>query len=87
MTTTGGPDQLGTIAAQPLTIAQIAELAGVSIATVSKVVNGRSEVAPETWALVEGVIREHGYRRQEMHPSPAALLERGLIYTFHVFSG
>ncbi|MCC8250818.1 LacI family DNA-binding transcriptional regulator [Saccharothrix luteola] len=47
------------------TIARIAELAGVSTATVSKVVNGRAEVAPETRALVEAVIREHGYRRQK----------------------
>jgi LacI family xylobiose transport system transcriptional regulator len=47
------------------TIARIAELAGVSTATVSKVVNGRAEVAPDTRALVENVIREHGYRRQK----------------------
>ncbi|WP_033443596.1 LacI family DNA-binding transcriptional regulator [Saccharothrix sp. NRRL B-16314] len=47
------------------TIARIAELAGVSTATVSKVVNGRAEVAPETRAQVEAVIREHGYRRQK----------------------
>jgi DNA-binding LacI/PurR family transcriptional regulator len=47
------------------TIARIAELAGVSTATVSKVVNGRAEVAPDTRALVETVIREHGYRRQK----------------------
>lgn len=56
------------------TIAQIAELAGVSVATVSKVVNGRSEVAPDTRALVETVIREHGYRRQK-RTTRAALVE------------
>lgn len=56
------------------TIARIAELAGVSTATVSKVVNGRAEVAAETRAMVEGVIREHGYRRQKK-PNRATLVE------------
>ncbi|MEV8435893.1 LacI family DNA-binding transcriptional regulator [Actinosynnema sp. NPDC051121] len=48
-----------------VTIAQIAALAGVSAATVSKVVNGHVEVAAETRALVEGLLREQGYRRQK----------------------
>lgn len=56
------------------TIARIAELAGVSTATVSKVVNGRAEVAAQTRALVERVIREHGYRRQKK-PNRAILVE------------
>ncbi|MFD0203153.1 MULTISPECIES: LacI family DNA-binding transcriptional regulator [Saccharothrix] len=56
------------------TIARIAELAGVSTATVSKVVNGHAEVAPVTRALVEKVIREHGYRRQKK-PNRATLVE------------
>ncbi|XVV00532.1 LacI family DNA-binding transcriptional regulator [Actinosynnema sp. CA-248983] len=46
------------------TISQLAELAGVSVATISKVVNGHPDVAPETRATVEGVIRAHGYRRK-----------------------
>jgi DNA-binding LacI/PurR family transcriptional regulator len=58
----------------PLTIAQIAERAGVSTATVSKVVNGRADVAPATRSLVEDIIRRHGYRRQKT-AGPAALLE------------
>ena len=41
----------------------IAEQAGVSVPTVSKVINGRSDVAPETRRRVEAVIREHGYQR------------------------
>ncbi|MCK2215557.1 LacI family DNA-binding transcriptional regulator [Actinomadura sp. ATCC 31491] len=61
--------------AGPLTIARLAELAGVSAATVSKVVNGRSEVAPETRAVVESLIREHGYRRRKRRVSPSALIE------------
>ena len=68
---------------QPLTIAQIAEHAGVSIATVSKVVNGRSEVASETRALVEGVIAQHGYRRQKRAATRPALLE----IVFHELEG
>ncbi|WP_053719499.1 LacI family DNA-binding transcriptional regulator [Saccharothrix sp. NRRL B-16348] len=47
------------------TIAQIAVLAGVSVATVSKVVNGRADVAPDTRAAVETIIREHGYRQKK----------------------
>jgi DNA-binding LacI/PurR family transcriptional regulator len=59
----------------PLTIAQIAQLAGVSVPTVSKVLNGRSEVAADTRALVEDLIREHGYRRRRRPANPSALLE------------
>jgi LacI family transcriptional regulator len=44
-----------------LTIRQIADLAGVSIATVSRVLNGRGDVADETRDLVSKVIRENGY--------------------------
>ncbi|HUR07569.1 MAG TPA: LacI family DNA-binding transcriptional regulator [Nonomuraea sp.] len=68
---------------EPPTIAQLAELAGVSTATVSKVVNGRSQVAPETRALVEGLIRQHGYRRQRRRGNPAA----GIEVLFHELAG
>jgi LacI family transcriptional regulator len=40
----------------------IAELAGVSVATVSRVVNGRSEVSDQTREAVMRIVREHGYR-------------------------
>ncbi|GIE97504.1 LacI family DNA-binding transcriptional regulator [Paractinoplanes rishiriensis] len=56
-----------------LTAAEIAELAGVSVATVSKVLNGRSDVGAETRRLVEGVINKHGHRRKR-RPTPAAPL-------------
>ncbi|KAB8190986.1 LacI family DNA-binding transcriptional regulator [Nonomuraea phyllanthi] len=72
-----------TAESSPLTIAQLAELAGVSTATVSKVVNGRSEVAPETRAAVEQLIRQHGYRRQRRRPTPTALVE----LVFHALEG
>ena len=44
-----------------VTIKEIAELAGVSIATVSRVVNGRADVSDETRELVQRVVRERGY--------------------------
>jgi len=44
-----------------VTIREIADLAGVSIATVSRVLNGRGDVADDTRELVTRVIREHGY--------------------------
>ena len=47
--------------AQRLNIRQIADLAGVSIATVSRVLNGRGDVSEETRELVSRVIRENGY--------------------------
>ncbi|GIH46620.1 transcriptional regulator, LacI family [Microbispora rosea] len=83
MTTTREPTPPERTPSRPLTIAQIAELAGVSPATVSKVVNGRSEVAPETRALVEDLIREHGYRRQKKRPTAAPLIE----LVFHELEG
>ncbi|MFL6012893.1 MAG: LacI family DNA-binding transcriptional regulator, partial [Gaiellaceae bacterium] len=44
-----------------MTIREIADLAGVSIATVSRVLNGRDDVADETRELVRRVVQEHGY--------------------------
>lgn len=44
-----------------VTIREVAELAGVSIATVSRVLNGRGDVSPETRELVSTIIREQGY--------------------------
>jgi DNA-binding LacI/PurR family transcriptional regulator len=61
----GREPQLGD-PSRPVTIAAIAESAGVSVPTVSKVINGRSGVAAETRARVEAVIKQYGYRR----PSP-----------------
>jgi DNA-binding LacI/PurR family transcriptional regulator len=47
----------------PVTISYIAESAGVSIPTVSKVINGRAGVAPDTRARVEALVSRYGYRR------------------------
>ena len=66
-----------------LTIADIAQLAGVSAPTVSKVVNGRAEVAPQTRAHVQKVMHEQGYRLRRKAAKPAALLE----LVFHELAG
>ena len=47
-----------------ITITAIAREAGVSVPTVSRVVNGRADVAPETRQRVEDLLRRHGYRRR-----------------------
>lgn len=60
-----------------VTITEIARRAGVSVPTVSRVVNGRSDVSPGTRARVEELLREHGYRKRPAAPSAsrAALLD------------
>ena len=45
------------------TIAQIAQIAGVSVPTVSKVLNGRADVAQPTRERIEQVIEEHHFVR------------------------
>ncbi|GAB3750229.1 LacI family DNA-binding transcriptional regulator [Microlunatus parietis] len=59
-----------------ITIATIADQAGVSIPTVSKVLNGRGDVAPATRELVEAQLRESGYqRRRTAAPSPVPMID------------
>ncbi|GAA3590276.1 LacI family DNA-binding transcriptional regulator [Nonomuraea rosea] len=43
------------------TLATVAASAGVSVATVSKVLNGRSDVAPATRSLVQSLLQQHDY--------------------------
>ncbi|MFL5646788.1 MAG: LacI family DNA-binding transcriptional regulator [Chloroflexota bacterium] len=57
------------------TIARVAAEAGVSVPTVSKVINGRADVSPETRRRVEAVIREQGYHRSERVQRTAPILE------------
>jgi LacI family transcriptional regulator len=58
-----------------VTIRDVAELAGVSIATVSRVANGRADVASETRRAVEQVIREQGYRGgRRVRTTPTGLI-------------
>jgi DNA-binding LacI/PurR family transcriptional regulator len=57
------------------TMAWIAEQAGVSVPTVSKVMNGRSDVSSETRRRVEAAILEHGYQRAPRPVARSALIE------------
>ncbi|GAA4559448.1 LacI family DNA-binding transcriptional regulator [Planotetraspora kaengkrachanensis] len=59
-----------------MTIALIAQEAGVSVPTVSKVINGRPEVAPDTRQRVERLLHKHGYqRRTGQGDGPVGLLD------------
>jgi LacI family transcriptional regulator len=51
-----------------VTIAAIAAEAGVSVPTVSRVLNGRSDVAAATRERVEQLLRAHGYQRRGSRP-------------------
>jgi DNA-binding LacI/PurR family transcriptional regulator len=44
------------------TLVDIAAGAGVSVSTVSKVLNGRTDVAASTRARIAGLLRQHGYQ-------------------------
>ncbi|WP_405117059.1 LacI family DNA-binding transcriptional regulator [Micromonospora sp. NBC_01405] len=52
----------------------IARLAGVSVPTVSRVINGRSDVAPQTRERVEELLTRHGYRRRSPRRRPSTAL-------------
>ena len=51
-------------APRAVTISDIAAQAGVSLPTVSRVLNRRSDVAPQTRERVEQLLRQHGYQRR-----------------------
>jgi LacI family transcriptional regulator len=50
------------------TLATVADAAGVSVATVSKVLNGRRDVAPATRALVQDLLQSHDYVGRRVDP-------------------
>ncbi|MEO3875801.1 LacI family DNA-binding transcriptional regulator [Nonomuraea sp. B12E4] len=52
------------VAGERVTIAVVARAAGVSVPTVSKVLNGRDAVGPETRRRVEDALAATGYRRR-----------------------
>lgn len=56
----------------PATIADIAAELGVSVPTISKVLNGRADVAPGTRARVEEALERHQYRRRRARPNGSA---------------
>ncbi|MFG1955530.1 LacI family DNA-binding transcriptional regulator [Micromonospora sp. NPDC048830] len=55
-----------------LTVREIARLAGVSVATVSRVSNGVGQVSEETRRRVLRAIEEHGYRPHHLGRALAA---------------
>jgi LacI family transcriptional regulator len=57
-----------------VTIAAIAREAGVSVPTVSRVINGRSDVSPGTRQRVEELLSRHDYRRRSSRPPMTASL-------------
>lgn len=58
-----------------MTLAQVAETAGVSISTVSKVLNGRQDVSAPTRIKIEGLLELHGYRRTARAAPEVPLIE------------
>ncbi|MEV5439763.1 LacI family DNA-binding transcriptional regulator [Streptomyces sp. NPDC052682] len=65
-----------------ITITEIARQAGVSVPTVSRVVNGRSDVSPATRARVEDLLLRHGYRKR---PAPSTTRAQGAALLDLVF--
>jgi LacI family transcriptional regulator len=68
------------------TLANVAESAGVSVATVSKVLNGRNDVAPATRALVQDLLHEHDYVARRVRPAQSPTIElcfHGRLNAYH----
>ncbi|WP_030811783.1 LacI family DNA-binding transcriptional regulator [Streptomyces sp. NRRL F-2799] len=64
-----------TAAKRSATLAEIAREAGVSAPTVSKVLNGRADVAAATRTRVEELLRTHGYRRRRAEVTRSPLID------------
>ena len=58
-----------------VTLQELATEAGVSLSTVSKVLNGRSDVAAATRGRVEALLDQHGYQRRMGLPNRNTLIE------------
>ena len=68
----------GDAPAGPVTIAYIAESAGVSAPTVSKVLNGKKGVSDDTRARIEELINRYGYRKPPNRSNVLELVFREL---------
>ena len=69
------------------TIRDVAARAGVSIATVSKVLNGRSDVSPVTRARVQEILEKHGYvgrRPDTVERDSVELFYQGIVNAYSV---
>jgi LacI family transcriptional regulator len=62
-----------------VTLAAIAAAAGVSVPTVSKVVNGRADVAADTRLRIESLLAQHAYVLPRRAAAPAGLVD--LVFT------
>ncbi|MFF3839089.1 LacI family DNA-binding transcriptional regulator [Streptomyces sp. NPDC001930] len=58
-----------------ITLAEVAQQAGVSLSTVSKVLNGRQDVSSATRVKVEQLLETHSYRRTTRVAREAPLIE------------
>lgn len=70
----GGAGETGEAATgERATLSRIAEDAGTSLSTVSKVLNGRAGVSEGTRARIEALLHEHGYNRRGTAQSSALI--------------
>jgi LacI family transcriptional regulator len=70
-----------------VTLATVAGTAGVSVATVSKVLNGRSDVSPATRARVQEILQRHGYvgrRPDPVQRETVELFYQGVVNAYSV---
>jgi LacI family transcriptional regulator, xylobiose transport system transcriptional regulator len=58
-----------------VTLSLVANEAGVSLSTISKVLNGRADVSNSTRARVEGLLARRGYLRRNLGQTRAHLIE------------
>jgi LacI family transcriptional regulator, xylobiose transport system transcriptional regulator len=74
-----GPDIRGNSVAETgsdrVTLAEVATEAGVSLATISKVLNGRTDVSSATRTRVEGLLADHGYERRNTGQTRTSMIE------------
>ncbi|GAA1274618.1 LacI family DNA-binding transcriptional regulator [Saccharothrix xinjiangensis] len=77
------PGAAGATDGRTPSISSIAAEAGVSIPTVSKVLNGRPDVAADTRARVEGVIERHRYQRRRARQSSRPALIDLVFHEMH----
>jgi len=68
-------DPAGGVTTTRATLAEVAQRAGVSISTVSKVLNGRAGVSEDTRARVEALLSHHQYNPRNPGPNHAPLIE------------
>ena len=68
-------DPAGGVTTARATLAEVAERAGVSVSTVSKVLNGRTGVSEDTRAKIEALLSDHAYNPRNPGPNHAPLIE------------